>query len=187
MAVVQQVGTPAPVSPAPPAIPALPSRAGAATGAQQAATQAADAAADAVDQALGSQSTADQVREIVRREVQNAVERQQGEAITVVQPPFREPEIPPEVISIVEVVFGSLIAIVLGYPIIRFITRVIEKRMDRSLVKAAEVEKRYHSLQQSMDAMAIEIERIGEAQRFQAKLMADRADRVALPADGERR
>lgn len=175
---VQQAGSQAPAPPVPP-VPVIPGQAGAATGAATAATQAQQAS----DAATNAQSVGDRIREAVQREVDQATQARAGQAIVVQPPPYREPDIPPEVITIVEVVFGSLIAIILGYPIIRLITRVIEKRMDRSLVKGAEVERGFRQLQQSVDAMAIEIERIGEAQRFQAKLLADRAERVALPGE----
>ena len=38
------------------------------------------------------------------------------------------------------------------------------------------VDDRMEQLQQSVDAVAIEVERIGEAQRFSAKLQAERAE-----------
>jgi hypothetical protein len=39
-------------------------------------------------------------------------------------------------------------------------------------------------LQQSVDAIAVEVERIAEAQRFSAKLLAERADPAALKRSG---
>jgi hypothetical protein len=42
-------------------------------------------------------------------------------------------------------------------------------------------EQRLEQLQQSIDAIAVEVERIAEAQRFSAKLLAERADTPALP------
>ena len=39
-------------------------------------------------------------------------------------------------------------------------------------------EERLDRLQQSMDAVAVEVERIGEAQRFSAKLEAERKEQV---------
>jgi hypothetical protein len=36
-------------------------------------------------------------------------------------------------------------------------------------------------LQQSVDAIAVEVERIAEAQRFSARLLAERAEPAALP------
>lgn len=38
-------------------------------------------------------------------------------------------------------------------------------------------DERLEQLQQSVDAVAIEVERIGEAQRFNAKLEAERAEK----------
>ncbi len=114
--------------------------------------------------------------------LQNAIEAQinAGRAVTTGTGVPRQEQIPPEVIPIVGIVFGSLTVMLLGYPIIRFITRVIEKRLDRSALPASEVNAQLRTLQNSLDTMAIEIERISEAQRFQAKLMAER-ERVALP------
>jgi hypothetical protein len=42
-------------------------------------------------------------------------------------------------------------------------------------------EQRLDQLQQSIDAIAVEVERIAEAQRFSAKLLAERTDTPALP------
>jgi len=42
-------------------------------------------------------------------------------------------------------------------------------------------EQRLDQLQQSVDAIAVEVERIAEAQRFSAKLLAERGDTAALP------
>ena len=42
-------------------------------------------------------------------------------------------------------------------------------------------EERFEQLQHSIDAIAVEVERIAEAQRFTAKLLSDRAERLPLP------
>lgn len=42
-------------------------------------------------------------------------------------------------------------------------------------------DSRLEQLQQSVDSIAIEVERITEAQRFTAKLMAERAEEPRLP------
>lgn len=181
MFISQSQGTQAPP---PPPVPAMPARAGQATATAPTATaapSAADAAAAAGDAAQNAAIAARNALEAAA----NAA--RQGEALTVQPPPYRsESPIPPEVLPIVQTVFGSLIAIALGYPIIRFVTRMIERRADRSMVRGAEVARQMQQLQQSLDAMAIEIERISEAQRFQAKLMAER-DRAALPVGEDRR
>jgi hypothetical protein len=43
------------------------------------------------------------------------------------------------------------------------------------------MEARFDQLQQSVDAIAVEVERIAEAQRFSAKLLAEKRDIPALP------
>jgi hypothetical protein len=42
-------------------------------------------------------------------------------------------------------------------------------------------DQRLDQLQQSVDAIAVEVERIAEAQRFSAKLLAERAETASLP------
>jgi hypothetical protein len=44
-----------------------------------------------------------------------------------------------------------------------------------------QMEQRFDQLQQSVDAIAVEVERIAEAQRFSAKLLADRNETPTLP------
>ena len=51
-----------------------------------------------------------------------------------------------------------------------------------SAVTAARLER----IEQAIDAMSLEVERIAEGQRFVTRLMADRApERVALPVHGD--
>jgi hypothetical protein len=45
---------------------------------------------------------------------------------------------------------------------------------DPALKRLREIEDRLARIEQAVDAIAIEIERISEAQRFQTKLLADR-------------
>ena len=101
-------------------------------------------------------------------------------SMTEIPPPYRNTDIPREVIPLVAITLSLIVAMVVGYPIARAIGRVIEKRGQAGVLKAAEVAPQLRALQDSMDAMAIELERIGEAQRFTAKLMSDRAQ--VLPA-----
>jgi hypothetical protein len=100
------------------------------------------------------------------------------------------PDIPPEVVPIlnevvpiVGIVFGSLALMVILTPMVRGIMRLIERRQDKSLVHGPAVAQQLAHLQQSIDALAIEVERISESQRFQTKVLAAR-ERPAL-GDGE--
>jgi hypothetical protein len=52
----------------------------------------------------------------------------------------------------------------------------------KHLPATAYVTGRLDQLQQAVDAIAVDVERIAEAQRFTARLEAERSDRQALPA-----
>ena len=52
-------------------------------------------------------------------------------------------------------------------------------RRQEMVVVAAEADPRLDRIQQSLDAIGLEVERLGEAQRFTTKVMAERADAAA--------
>ena len=54
--------------------------------------------------------------------------------------------------------------------------RLTPRMETQDFSSAMPVDDRMEQLQQSVDAVAIEVERIGEAQRFNAKLQAERAE-----------
>jgi hypothetical protein len=60
-------------------------------------------------------------------------------------------------------------------------------RMRRQAPPAAQLSNdKLEQLQQSIDAVAVEVERIAEAQRFSAKLLAERGEAQAAPASARR-
>ena len=71
---------------------------------------------------------------------------------------------------------ASLSAITVG--LVRGLTK---KPIQRELPNQALFEQRFDQLQQSVDAIAVEVERIAEAQRFSAKLLAERSETPSLP------
>ena len=78
-----------------------------------------------------------------------------------------------------------VIVLVIGIPLVRALAR----RWDRESLEPkvpAEVQARLERIEHSIDAMAIEMERISEGQRFVTKLLSGRSERVALPAEGDR-
>jgi len=90
------------------------------------------------------------------------------------------------VIPIAGMIF--VIVIVLGIPLIRAIVRRWERESQLPKVPP-EVAARLERMETSIDAMAIEMERISEGQRFVTKILADRQpERVPLPGarDAER-
>lgn len=62
------------------------------------------------------------------------------------------------------------------------LTRLVPRSRQRELVDAGPAEAQMDRLQQSLDAMAIEVERIGEAQRFMTKIAAERAEAARAEA-----
>ena len=56
------------------------------------------------------------------------------------------------------------------------------KRIDRQqLAPSSELQGQIEQLQQSVDSIAVEVERIAEAQRYMARLESERDERHALP------
>jgi hypothetical protein len=88
--------------------------------------------------------------------------------------------IPPGAIDIVQSFFFTVAVIALGIPIIRAFTR----RWERGATQlppptSPDVIARLERIEQAVEAVAVEVERIAEAQRFSAKLLAEQ--RGALP------
>ena len=87
-------------------------------------------------------------------------------------------DIPPEVLPIVQTFFTSVVIIALGVPIIRAITRRFERGPLPPQRLSPELSERLDRIEQAVDAVAVEVERIAEAQRFSAKLQAEQAQRL---------
>ena len=71
---------------------------------------------------------------------------------------------------------------VIGMPI----ARAFARRMEREPLRPSlppDVVARLERMEQAIDSIAIEVERISEGQRFTTKLLSERADR-GLPASG---
>ena len=89
---------------------------------------------------------------------------------------------PPEAVDIAQGLFTMIAVVAIGWPLARAFGRRIERRSEVTAMSPATTEQ-LQRIEQGMDAMAIEIERISESQRFMAKLQSANADRSALPAD----
>jgi hypothetical protein len=80
---------------------------------------------------------------------------------------------------------ATAVLLVLGIPFVRALTR----RWDRESLQPkvpSEVLDRLERIEQAVDAVAIEVERISEGQRFTTKLLSDRAENAAghaVPAE----
>ena len=93
-------------------------------------------------------------------------------------------DIPPEVVDMARGFFTMVVVIALGIPIIRVFSRRLERGPTNPTIPA-ELTTRLERIEQGIEAMSIEIERISEGQRFTTKLLAEQQRRsLAKPTDG---
>jgi hypothetical protein len=78
------------------------------------------------------------------------------------------------------VMFVCVAASAIGVPIARAYGRRIE-RGPRDPVMPPELQARLERMEQALDSIAIEVERISEGQRFTTKLLAERPKGENLP------
>ncbi|HMA20573.1 MAG TPA: hypothetical protein VKO87_07195 [Gemmatimonadaceae bacterium] len=81
--------------------------------------------------------------------------------------------IPPQAEAIAISFFVMIAAIVIGLPVMRAWARRIERGTPTATIPT-EMRDQLRQLSQSVDAIAIEVERISEGQRFTTKMLADR-------------
>jgi hypothetical protein len=101
-----------------------------------------------------------------------------GQPTVLVGPRGMENIIPPQAVDISIAFFIMIAVMVVGWPIARAFGRRIERRGQVASLDAGTMEQ-LQRIEQAVDAMAIEVERISESQRFMAKLQHDTAQ--ALP------
>jgi hypothetical protein len=87
--------------------------------------------------------------------------------------PFPPGFIPHEVVEIVQSFLVTVAVIALGIPVIRAFTRRFVDRPPVVPALSAHVENRLERIEQAVEAVAIEVERISESQRYLTKLMAE--------------
>ena len=170
--------------------------------AKAAATAAADAQR-AADKAFGNQ-----IREQVRAQIAGGVAQATGQAPVAPTPPtpprtftIRGPNgeqtiigmppasdiIPPQAVDISVAFFMTIAIIIIGLPL----ARAFARRMDRKGASpqiSTDVSAQLAQLNQSVDAIALEVERITEGQRFTTRLLTEQRDaaRQALPSASDR-
>lgn len=94
-------------------------------------------------------------------------------AITTTGAPY-ERDMPPRVKD-VSIAFFVLVAfVIVGLPFVRAIARRIDKGTQAPPALPKEVRDQLQQISQSVDAIAIEVERISEGQRFTTKMLADK-------------
>ena len=88
-------------------------------------------------------------------------------------------DVPGELIPIVLFIMMGVTAI--GWPIARALARKLDRESLQPKVPP-EIMGRLERMEMAIDSIAIEVERISEAQRFTTKLLAERAPAAELPS-----
>jgi hypothetical protein len=110
-----------------------------------------------------------------------------GERTVIGYPPPGE-IIPPQAVDISIAFFLMVAAIIIGLPI----ARAFARRMDRKSAGPGqiprEVSDQLVQINQAVDAIALEVERISEGQRYTTRLLSEQRDpmRQTLPSGAER-
>ncbi len=146
---------------------------------QERAAERPAAAAEARAQAQADvQDVREQVREIreqVRQQIRSEMQHPDPEVYVGVPPgpPWARNDIPPRVVDVFTMFFIAMVICVVGFPIARAIGRWIDRRGLPNTINA-DLAAQINRIEQAVDTMSVEVERISEAQRFQAKLLSDR-------------
>jgi hypothetical protein len=149
--------------------------------AQEAARDAARDAARAGDKASDVRDEANQIRIL---KGQPPLPPFPGQ--TVQRPVFGDNFIPDQAVDIANGFFVMCAVMVVGWPLARAFGRRMERGTQAAAIPPGMTEQ-LQRIEQAVDAMSIEVERISESQRFLAKLQSGRsAEPVALPG-AERR
>ena len=83
--------------------------------------------------------------------------------------------IPPQAVDMTVAFFLTVAVCVIGFPLARAFARRIDRKSAAPSLAGPDLTPHIRQLQDSVDAMAIELERISEGQRFTAKLLAERS------------
>ena len=76
----------------------------------------------------------------------------------------------------------GLVTIVLGLPVVRLITRWLEPKPVPPRELSA-INGRLERIETAVDSIALEVERISEAQRFSARLQSEQQPRLSSPRE----
>ena len=85
--------------------------------------------------------------------------------------------VPKGAVAITAIFFGCMAFMVVGWPIARAVARLIDRRTlhpPATPVLGREVMARLDTLERNLDTVAIEVEKLSEAQRFTTRLLENR-------------
>jgi hypothetical protein len=81
--------------------------------------------------------------------------------------------------------FSTVVVLAIGIPFMRALVRRWDREGGQPKLPS-EVTARLERMEQAIDAVAVEVERIAEGQRFVTRLMSERPAEQRLPAQTER-
>ena len=95
--------------------------------------------------------------------------------------------IPPQAVDISIAFFVTMAAIIIGLPLARAFARRMDRRGGAAQIPN-EISSQLTHLNQAVDAIAVEVERISEGQRFTARLLSEQRDAASqtLPSGANR-
>jgi len=95
--------------------------------------------------------------------------------------------IPPQAVDLAVAFFITIAVIIIGLPLARAFARRMDRRGAATQVPT-EISSQLTHLNQAVDAIAVEIERISEGQRFTTRLLSEQRDagRQTLPSGADR-
>jgi multidrug efflux pump subunit AcrA (membrane-fusion protein) len=143
--------------------------------AAQAAREAAQAGREAALEGARAAARAQRDAQQAMREAQRQMARAAREGQPVVFPPFpgSGPQIPEGAVIISVAFFVMCAVIAIGFPIARAIARRMDKRGAAAPGADADTRARLERIEQAVDAIAIEVERVSEGQRFTTKILGE--------------
>ena len=143
--------------------------------AAQARAQAQEDAQRIREDAQRIREEAQRIREEVREQVRGELQGPHGPPVITVPPnfPWEQNQIPAQVVDLVTMFVIATVICIVGLPIARALGRWIDRRGLPSAMNS-EFAAQMTRIEQAVDTMSVEVERISEAQRFQAKLLSDR-------------
>ena len=100
---------------------------------------------------------------------------------------FPNDVIPPQAVDISIAFFIMVAVILIGWPLARAMGRRLERRADVPAMADPAMSGQLQRIEQAVEAMSIEIERISESQRFLAKLQSGATQERSALGAGERR
>ena len=115
------------------------------------------------------------------------IRRPDGSPVITVPRSFPDEGIPPQAVDISIAFFLTIAAIIIGLPLARAFARRMDRRGGAAPVPN-EIASQLTHLNQAVDAIALEVERISEGQRFATRLLSEQRDaaRQTLPQGVDR-